>query len=329
MRPPDFWSQNDPAANTIAAALSPLGLVYGASVAWKHRFASPYRARAAVVCIGNLTVGGTGKTPLTIAVARALAEQGVPVACLARGYGRRSAFPMLVDANLHDAGMVGDEALLLAQSAPTVVARDRAEGARLAVAHGARAIVMDDGHQNFALAKDLSLVAVDGEAAFGNGRIIPAGPLRESVAQGLRRADALVVMGAGDPALPRFAGPILRARLAGERRFDGRRVTAFAGIGRPAKFFDSLRAAGAEIVQCHSYGDHHVYSESEIAALRNAAKRADSILVTTEKDFVRLSPAQREGVDMLPVRAVFDDASAFAQLIDSLLAKSPGGSAAL
>lgn len=278
-----------------------------------------------MICVGNLTVGGTGKTPLAVALAKMLQEKNVPVAFLARGYLGRGSDALLVDSRTHDAKAVGDEALLLARAAPTIVARDRAQGARLAEAQGARAIVMDDGYQNFALGKDWSVVVVDGETGFGNGRIVPAGPLRESVRQGIARADAVIVMGNGNPSLPGFAGPVLRARLSANRRLDGKRVVAFAGIGRPAKFFDTLRDLGAEIAATCSYGDHHFYSRADIASLRAQAKLVEATLITTEKDLVRLNGNDREGVDVLPVHAAFDEPAAIGQILDEVLARKFAG----
>ena len=309
-------------ARLTAAMLAPVGSLYGASVWLKHRLAIPWRTRAAVVCVGNLTVGGTGKTPVTIAIGQALQHAGVPVALLARGYGRKHSGAMVVDLWTQDARMVGDEALLLARIAPTVVARNRAEGARLARAQGARVIVMDDGHQNFSISKDLSLVVVDGTTAFGNGRIVPAGPLRESVRQGLARADAVVIMGVGSPQLVGFAGPVLRARLAADRQFNGQRVFAFAAIGRPAKFFDTLRTLGAELAGNEGFPDHHVYSPRELKGLRRRAERANATLFTTEKDFVRLRQEDRAGIEILPVRAVFEDRPALEQLLHRVIAKA-------
>lgn len=303
----------------LASALWPLGFVYGASVAWKHRRQKPYRARAKIICIGNLTVGGSGKTPIAIAVARMLQSKGFSAALLLRGYGRRSSEALRVDLQKHDAATVGDEALLLAQIAPTIVARDRAEGARLAEREGAEIIVMDDGHQNFALAKDLSLVVVDGKNGFGNGAIVPAGPLREPVQQGLNRADAVIVMGDGAPLLPGFVRPILRARLTSDRHFAGEPLIAFAGIGRPDKFFASLRAQGAELVETYSFADHHAFSAAEITILRDRARSTGAALITTEKDFVRLNAVDRAGIAVLPVNAVFDDPVALAQLFASML----------
>jgi tetraacyldisaccharide 4'-kinase len=325
MRPPEFWSRHDSGARIIGAIASPIGHVYGATIAWKYRRQSPYRSRAAVICVGNLTVGGTGKTPLVIAIAELLIARGARVACLSRGYGRKQSGARRVDIDADDTRTVGDEALLLARSAPTIVGRDRGDGARLAEALGANAIVMDDGHQNFSLAKDISLVVVDGEAAFGNGHIVPAGPLRESVRQGLARADAVIVMGDGEPPLSDFAGPVLRARLSASRRLDGRRVVAFAGIGQPEKFFAMLRALGAEVAACHSFADHHGYTPGELARLRQRADALEASLTTTEKDFVRLGSNDRHGIAVLPVHAVFDEPAALDRLLAPLLGKASVG----
>jgi len=249
MHAPDFWHRDDAAAKLAAAALAPLGLLYGSVVRWNARHAKPYRARIPVICIGNLTAGGTGKTPIAIAVADAIVARGKNPFFLTRGFGGRLAGPVVVGRN-HTAAEVGDEPLLLARKAATVVARNRRQGAMLAVERGADVIVMDDGHQNFTLHKDLSLVVVDGERGFGNGHILPAGPLREPVEQGLGRADAVILAGDGTPVLPTFNGPVLRARVAppDTPEWRGRRVVAFAGIGRPEKLFRSLAGLGAELV---------------------------------------------------------------------------------
>jgi tetraacyldisaccharide 4'-kinase len=211
---------------------------------------------------------------------------------------------------------MGDEALLLARANPTIVARNRAQGAAHAVAQGASTIVMDDGHQNFALAKDLSIVVVDGESGFGNGLMIPAGPLREPVAQGLSRADAVILMNDGNPDLGDYSGPVLRARLVADSEdLRGRRVFAFAGIGRPEKFVASLKEAGAIITGTQFFADHHPYNDSEIAALK--ARAGDAQLVTTEKDLVRLHAKDRAGIKVLPVHARFDDEAALDRLLDT------------
>jgi tetraacyldisaccharide 4'-kinase len=221
---------------------------------------------------------------------------------------------------------MGDEALLLAAAAPVIVSRDRAAGAKLADAEQAQVIVMDDGHQNFSVAKDLSLVVVDAKAGFGNGRVLPAGPLRESVAQGLARADAVVLVGDGAPDLGGFAGPKLRARLVpvDVHALAGKPVVAFAGIGRPGKFFETLRGLGAELADARAFADHHVYSAAEIARLKR--KAGGALLLTTEKDYVRLTPAEREGISFLPVRAGFDDMAAISALLDRIAPHTIGAS---
>jgi tetraacyldisaccharide 4'-kinase len=321
MRTPEFWKQR----GFAALALAPLGILYGASVAWKARIARPYRAAVPVICVGNLTAGGSGKTPVAIAIAQALIARGAKPFFLSRGYGGRERGPAQV-MHLSRAENVGDEALLLVRTAPTVVARHRAEGAEMAHMNGANVIVMDDGHQNFSLRKNLSLVVVDGETGFANGLMIPAGPLREPVAQGLARADAVVVVGDGLPDLQGFTGPVLRARItADDATLRGRKVFAFAGIGRPEKFVTTLQDAGAIVTGKRFFADHHPYTADEIGALRAAA--GGSSLVTTEKDLMRLAPELRPGIAALPVRAVFDDPTALARLLDSVaprgLARTP------
>ena len=317
MRAPDFWDRDDIAARLAAAALAPLGFLYGAAVRWKVRHAKPYRARVPVICIGNLTAGGTGKTPIAIAVADAIVARGKNPFFLTRGFGGRLAGPVVVGRH-HTAADVGDAPLLLARKAATVVARDRHQGALLAVERGADVIVMDDGHQNFTLHKDLSLIVVDGEHGFGNGHILPAGPLREPVEQGLRRADVVIVAGDGTPVLPAFNGPVLRARVAppATAEWRGRRVIAFAGIGRPEKLFRSLAGLGAELVATVAFADHHPYTKEELTDLKNRANGAQ--LVTTEKDYVRLAKTDRDGIAFLPVHAAIEPQDALDRLLDSL-----------
>ncbi len=325
MRPPEFWQQEDYTAALAVAALTPLGWLYGATVAWKAARTKPFPARAKVVCVGNLTAGGSGKTPVTIAIAHVLTERHRKTIILTRGYGGKMRGPSFVDP-AHDSFVeTGDEALLLAGAAPVIVARDRAAGARLADDEHADVIVMDDGHQNFRLHKDLSIIVVDAETGFGNGHILPAGPLREDVRSGLSRAQAVILVGEGTPILSGFTGPVLRAKLVPVDvvGLEGQRVLAFAGIGRPEKFFATLRALGAEIVEERAYEDHHAYTASEFARLRARAKSAEASLITTEKDFVRLTPAERQDVRFIPVRAAFEDQAALDALLDSVAPRTP------
>jgi tetraacyldisaccharide 4'-kinase len=315
MRAPDFWQQG----GALAALLSPLGVLHGASVAFKAARARPFDSGLPVVCVGNLTAGGSGKTPIAIAIAGLLRDRGHRPWFLTRGYGGTMRGPAVASRG-HSASVMGDEALVLARTAPTIVARDRAAGARLAREKGASILVMDDGHQNFALRKSLSLVVVDAETGFGNGRQIPAGPLREPIDQGLARADAVVLVGEGVPDLKNFRGPVLRARLKADgAAFAGKDVFAFAGIGRPEKFVTSLEDSGANITGTCFFDDHHPYAEDEILQLKVVA--GDSALVTTEKDFVRLTTAQREGIRVLKVAAEFDDKAAMEGLLDRNLGR--------
>ncbi len=323
MRPPEFWTRSDVFSRLTVALLTPLGWLYGWTVRYRAGHTIPYRAKAKVVCVGNLTAGGTGKTPIAIAIAKALIARGLKPAFLTRGYGgklRGPAFVATDDRALH----VGDEPLLLAATAAVIVSADRAAGARLADEHGFDVIVMDDGHQNFTLAKDLSFVVVDAEVTFGNGRVLPAGPLREPVSQGLARADAVIVSGEGTPRLGTFDKPVIRAFLVEETDAvtAGTPVVAFAGIGRPAKFFASLERLGARILDSRAYGDHHVYTQSEIARLKVRARAERALLVTTEKDYIRLTPAEREGIVALPVHTTFGDIGALSALLDRL--RGPG-----
>jgi len=320
MRAPKFWTSQTLAAKIFAALLSPVGAVYGFSVRLRQARARPFRAKTRVVCVGNLTAGGSGKTPLVIALGHMLRAGGKKIVFLSRGYGGSLHGPVRVDPVRHKASEVGDEPLLLAAHGPVIVARDRAAGARLADSLGADIIVMDDGFQNFQLAKDLSLLVIDAETGFGNGRLIPAGPLREPVSRGLARADAIVLMGDGRPKLPPFRGAILRARIAPTAPdvLRGRTVFAFAGIGRPEKFFRMLRAIGAKLVAAQPYPDHHRFTGFELAAMKNAAQTAGALLVTTEKDFARINPAARKDILPVPVHAVIEDGGALRLLLDRL-----------
>jgi tetraacyldisaccharide 4'-kinase len=314
MREPGFWRRR----GAVAQLLSPLGTLYGFSVAWKASHASAaYQAAMPVLCIGNLTAGGSGKTPVAIAIARLLQARGKKPLFLTRGYGGKTHGPALVKPH-HSARIMGDEALLLARAAPSIVSRDRALGGALAGDEQADVLVMDDGHQNFSLKKDMSLVVVDGGGGFGNGMVLPAGPLREPVAQGLKRADAVIIMGPGAPALGDYRGPVLRAWLEPQpHNFAGRKVLAFAGIGRPQKFFDTLRAVGAFVEETESYADHYFYRADDLAGLRARARARGAQLVTTEKDLVRIEPSQRGDIAALAVQARFENPA----LLETLLGR--------
>jgi tetraacyldisaccharide 4'-kinase len=288
------------------------------------------RAGCPVLCLGNFTLGGAGKTPAALAVAALLAELGRAPAFLSRGYGGRVAGPVQVDPGRHGAAEVGDEPLLLARRAPAVVSRDRPAGAALCRRLGADVIVMDDGLQNPSLAKDLSLAVIDGAVGLGNGLPVPAGPLRAPLDRQWPHVGGLVVVGAGAPgdALARVAErrnlPVHWARLVRDADdWAGRRCLAFAGIGRPDKFFATLAEAGAVIASRRSFPDHHAYRTGELAALAEEAERLGADLVTTEKDAVRLPPAVAARVRVLRVRLAFDDAPFLRRQIGGVLGPGP------
>jgi tetraacyldisaccharide 4'-kinase len=328
LRAPDFWYADGASFSqrVLRAALAPVAALYGFVGGIRERFSQPFDPGIPVICVGNLTAGGTGKTPLAIALARALAHRRPYL--LTRGYGGRLAGPVLVDPATHSAHDVGDEALLLASAAPTYLSRDRRAGASAAKAAGAGLLIMDDGHQNFRLRKTISLLVVDAERGFGNGRLIPAGPLREPPQRGLARADALVLMGEAlqstTAALGGFCGPVFTARLAPDRsRLPDGPLFAFAGIGRPEKFFATLTDLGCSLVGTRAFPDHHPYEAVEIADLLLRARRTGARLVTTQKDLVRIAPALAVGIACLPVAAVMSEEIAFRRFLEARLPAAP------
>ena len=320
MRIPDFWGEPP---GLVSGLLAPVGAAIDAAGRMRRALAYPYRAPVPVVCVGNLVVGGAGKTPVVLALAELLRQMGIVPHVVMRGYGGRLAGPVRVDPASHDANAVGDESLLAAAGAPTWVARDRAAGARAAVQAGAALILLDDGFQNPSIAKDLSLLVVDAAYGFGNGRLLPAGPLRERIEAGLARADAVVLID-GDTmpqGLVGYGRPILRAALTPLRAkpYAGARVVAFAGIGRPQKFFATLRRLGANVVAERAFPDHHPFRPAEIAALRKLAERENAQLVTTAKDRVRLPDDFRIRIDVLPVEIRWCDQPAVMSLLAPVL----------
>ena len=312
MRAPAFWEAER--GGLAAATLTPLSWLYRAGARGREALVQPAEAGLPVICVGNFTVGGAGKTPTVLALVALLAEEGISPHVLTRGYGGSERGPLRVDPSRHDARTVGDEALLLARAAPTWLSRDRTAGAAAAASAGADVLLMDDGMQSPGLAKDLCLAVVDGGAGFGNGRVLPAGPLREPLARGLLRAQALVLIGddrrGALAALGLHGLPVIGADLVpGDevRALRERPVIAFAGIGRPEKFFETLTGNGCTVFARHAFADHHRYKPNEVAAIVEHAREQDAIAVTTEKDHVRLPPDAREIVRTLPVTLAWRD----------------------
>jgi tetraacyldisaccharide 4'-kinase len=319
MHEPAFWYRP---SSWISRFLMPLGAIYGAIAS--HRLQREgLDAGIAVFCVGNYHVGGAGKTPTVLALAKLLGELGETPVVLSRGYGGQLRGPVLVDRARHAAADIGDEPLMMADTVPVVVARDRINGVALARSQRASVILMDDGFQNPAIAKDASLIVIDGTRGLGNACVFPAGPLRAPLSPQLARTDALIVIGDGvgagtvAAAVAARGKPVLRAHLraddASVASLRGTRVLAFAGIGDPARFFRTLRANGIDVVLERAFADHHPFSENQIEMLREEARRDGLTLVTTEKDLARLRG--RDGLpdwarDIVPfaVTLEFDDA---------------------
>ncbi len=327
MREPAFWHRP---ASWSSRLLMPLGALYGA-VTGRRMQRPGYDAGIPVLCVGNYHTGGAGKTPTVLALTKLLRDLKETPVVLSRGYGGRLRGPVMVDPVRHVAADVGDEPLMLARTVPVTVARDRVSGVALARSQGASVILMDDGFQNPAIAKDASLIVIDASRGLGNACVFPAGPLRAPLHLQLARTDALIVIGDGTAAeevaaeIAARGAPVLAARLkptdASVAALAARRVLAFAGIGDPDRFFRTLRASGIDVVRERAFADHHPYAPSEIEALMAEATRAGLTLVTTEKDLARLG--SRAG-DIVPfaVTLEFDDATALRKFVTDRLFKA-------
>jgi tetraacyldisaccharide 4'-kinase len=333
MHEPAFWYRP---SSLTSRLLMPLGAIYGA-VAAKRLAREGFDAGIPVLCVGNYHVGGAGKTPTVLALVNLLRDAGEAPIVLSRGYGGKLRGPIKVDPERHAAADVGDEPLMMAQTVPVVIAQDRVGGVALARSQGASLILMDDGFQNPAIAKDASLIVIDGDRGLGNACVFPAGPLRAPLPPQLARTDALVIVGDGSAADAAAASitaqgkPVLRARLtpieSSVAALRGRRVLAFAGIGDPARFFRTLRAGGIEVVAEKAFADHHPFSQSEIEALAATAKRDGLTLVTTEKDLARLRGGGKllswaEGIVPFAVTLRFDDEAKLLRFVTDRLFKA-------
>ena len=325
MRAPGFWSGG---GGMLPLLLSPLAAAYAGVTA--RRMATPgFRAPVPVVCCGNATAGGAGKTTLALDVGARLAARGVGAHFLMRGYGGSLRGPVRVDREVHTAAEVGDEALLLAHSRPTWVSANRAAGARAAVEALAQAIVMDDGLQNPTLEKDLALLTIDGSYGFGNNRVIPSGPLREPVAAAAARCHAAVLIGPDETnalaALPPGL-PVLRARLVPgpeAATLAGRAVMAFCGIANPPKFFATLVEAGATIAGRSAFADHYPFDDGDMETLLREAASLRATPVTTRKDFVRIPLKFRAAVTVVTVGLEWADNNEIEALLEPMAHPMP------
>jgi len=331
MHEPHFWRVRDlrsrASAPMLRLCLTPAEALYRALGRRRILKASPERVAARVVCIGALTLGGAGKSPVAAAIRAELTARGCRAATLSRGYGGRMKGPVRVETGRHSAEDAGDEPVMLSADGEAWVSRNRTRGAHAMCADGVGVIVLDDGHQNPDLAKDISVVVIDVSDPFGNGFVFPKGPLRERPEDGLRRADAVILMGDGEPppALQAFAGPVLRARLEPLAPVPPGRYVAFAGIARPQRFFDSLASApGVSVAEATSFPDHHAFTVSDIRELDRLAAAYDARLITTRKDHVRLAPDVRARIAYVPVTARFSDPAALERLIGAILGDNHG-----
>ena len=316
---PSFWFKKD---SKRAALLSPLSWVYALAHALHQKSKKTYISALPVICVGNATVGGNGKTPAVHALIPLLKNHGLCTApvILMRGYGGRETGPLLVDPNSHNSALVGDEAMMSAAKYPVIISADRAAGAKLAEEHGFDLIIMDDGLQNPGLHKDFVLLVVDGVARFGNQKLLPAGPLRAPLKETLKKIDTILSIG------DRFddqtsTKSVFSAHFTSDKDLSGQKIIAFAGIGRPDKVKATLQQCGAEIIAFHGFPDHHPYKDEELESMKTEAKEKDAILITTEKDYMRIPDHKRSGIDTLPVHLQFDqDISPLLDLIEDRIA---------
>lgn len=322
MKAPSFWQTK----NIISTLLLPCAAIYYYASKTNYKRIKPTTLPIPVICVGNLTVGGAGKTPVALHIGELLKKKNVRAFFISRGYGGTQKTPLRVDPEIHSAIQVGDEPLLLAQVLPTIVGRNKLEAAKLAIEQGAELIVMDDGFQNPALTKDLSLIVVDRRLSFGNERLLPSGPLREKVRSGIKRAGAIVIINPANfmpTSLPDI--PFLLARSQAKPSMlalKDKKIIAFCGIAIPHKFYYMLKTAGAEIVDKISFPDHYRYKQKDLLNLKEKAKENSAILVTTSKDAARMAKDFREemkDINVAEMELVFENEDKLEALIEEVI----------
>ncbi|MBQ7632997.1 MAG: tetraacyldisaccharide 4'-kinase [Alphaproteobacteria bacterium] len=318
MKTPKYWQSN----SLVSKILSPVGQLYGLATELRLKLHKPRKTSVPVICIGNITAGGTGKTPVSVAVAKILATAMYHPIFVTRGYGGKLQ-NVLVNNKKHTALEVGDEPLLLAEQAPVVVNADRYAGAELAVKEGADVIVMDDGFQNPTLQKDLSFLVFDGHYGIGNGKIIPAGPLRETFDNGIKRADALVILGKDKHNLAqRSKLPIFFAHTEPtQTTINNTDIIAFAGIGHPQKFYHTLQQQGYNVIETIDFPDHHFYNKKELENILQKAKQLNAEVYTTSKDFVKIPMLYHKSINVLEIAVVWDKPDELLQFIENKIKK--------
>lgn len=322
MRPPAFWNikHGRDAAFSLRTILLPFSILYGFITQRRIKNGDYFDLGKPVISIGNISLGGTGKTPLTRHIAKKLGAKNIAI--VSRGYGGNLEGPVKVKTDKHDAKQVGDEPLMLAKDFNVFVGKDRKQAALKALEIGAQLILLDDGHQNPSLKKDVSIVVIDSETGFGNGFVFPSGPLREKPKDGLRRADIIIVIGNKnfDEALEDFSdAPVFTARIRPKNADFKGKYLAFCGIGRPQKFQDTLKECGIECIDLISFPDHHYYSDIELRNLVSRANEDGAKLLTTEKDYIRIPPNLRDNIEFLEIEIEFDDETGFLNTLSNLV----------
>lgn len=320
MKTPSFWKEQ----SFISNCLQPLGKVYALITGLRLRLKAPYKAKCPVICIGNLTAGGTGKTPVSLSIAEILQQMGYKPFFVSRGYGGRI-HNVVVNKEVHTPKQVGDEPLLLSECAPTVVNPDRAAAAKLAIAHGADCLVMDDGFQNPGLYKDVSFLVFDGSYGIGNQRVIPAGPLREPFDTGIKRAQAIIILGEDKTGLAkRTSLPVFYGQVKEEQPTENKRIVlAFAGIGHPEKFYNSLQKCGLKIAKTHNFPDHYFYTRAELNKLIDEAEKNDWDIYTTSKDFVKIPVSLQAKIKVLKIKVEWQKKDELIEFLNGYLHSNP------